>query len=70
MTSEHQAHDCPVNGCNIPLPWGFLMCRPHWRSLPCEIRYDVTWAWNKGKPVGVYRSIRDNAIRIANEVAG
>lgn len=38
--------DCAAEGCAANVPAGKLMCLPHWRSVPGEIRAEVNSAWN------------------------
>lgn len=34
-------HTCPAPGCNVQVPQSQLACRPHWYSIPPEIRSRV-----------------------------
>lgn len=31
-------HKCPAPGCTVQVPRSQLACRPHWFSIPQEIR--------------------------------
>jgi hypothetical protein len=38
-----EAHTCPAPGCNAQVPQSQLTCRPHWYSIPKDIR-DRVWS--------------------------
>lgn len=49
-------HPCPANGCDRQVSIDQLACRPHWFSLPPELRKRVGRAWRRiqnGDPAAV-----------------
>lgn len=42
------AHQCPAPGCTTMVPKAMLACRPHWFSIPSEIRSRL-WAAYRSK---------------------
>lgn len=38
--------DCAATGCPASVPAGKLMCLPHWRSVPADIRAELNSSWN------------------------
>jgi len=41
-------HPCPKVGCEEWVPFGQMACRPHWFSLPEELRNRVNKVWRGG----------------------
>lgn len=41
-------HTCPAPGCTVQVPQSQLACRPHWYSIPSEIRSRL-WAGYRSK---------------------
>lgn len=41
-------HKCPAASCSRQIPFEQMACRPHWFSLPPELRKRVSKAWRSG----------------------
>lgn len=45
-------HPCPIPPCDVQVPYGRLMCKPHWYQVPKPLR-DAVWAtWRNGAGAG------------------
>lgn len=60
---------CPVEGCALQIPEGYLTCRDHWYAIPSRLRTEVSSAlrrWRKNQiTLGELRHIQDTAIAAA-----
>lgn len=45
-------HECPINGCQVQVVAGKLMCVSHWYKVPQELRTLVWRTWNRGRGRG------------------
>lgn len=43
------AHPCAARGCITQIPQRLLMCRPHWRQVPADVRASVWLAYRRGQ---------------------
>jgi hypothetical protein len=41
------AHTCPYPGCDAYLPEQMFACKPHWFSLPIDIRNGIWRAYRR-----------------------
>jgi hypothetical protein len=44
--SPSGTHKCGIHGCDINVPDNQLLCRPHWFSIPKQLR-DQVWYTSK-----------------------
>lgn len=65
-------HECPVEGCTKQLPSHILMCKPHWFSVPKDLRDAVYAAYQGGAGLFTeeYKEARDAAIAAAEMAEG
>lgn len=42
-------HSCAARGCSAQLPPRLLMCGPHWRHVPADVRASVWLAYRRGQ---------------------
>jgi hypothetical protein len=52
-------HRCPGAGCMVDVPRSQLACRPHWFSLPADLRGRVWAAWRSGNTEAHSQAIAD-----------
>jgi hypothetical protein len=43
------AHTCHAIGCSTPVPPEMLMCAPHWRQVPAEIKAAIWRTYRPGQ---------------------
>jgi hypothetical protein len=48
-TRLHGRHQCAAKRCKIYVEAKFLMCSPHWRMVPVEIRHKVWATYRRGQ---------------------
>lgn len=63
-----QPHKCPAPGCTAEVPRSQLACRPHWYSIPPEIRSRVWSGYRSRDTVKHAQAMRD-AISFLNAEA-
>ena len=59
--SDDDKHKCPAPGCEVMCPRSILACRPHWFSIPSDIRARVNRTWRSGD-IGDYLEAREDAV--------
>lgn len=42
-------HRCPAKDCEKIVPVELLACKPHWFTLPKELRKGITDSWQEGR---------------------
>lgn len=59
--------ECPIEGCPTKHPTKMLMCKPHWYSVPAELRQKVWATYDRGRGILTeeYSEARDAAIHAA-----
>lgn len=60
----NDSHPCPARGCEKQVSIDQLACRPHWFSLPPELRRRVGRAW-RAIQNGDHTAIRAHAAAAA-----
>lgn len=61
MTDD--THKCPATGCMVRCSRAQLACRPHWFSLPPQLRAAISRTWRSG-PLDEYMGYRAEAVRL------
>lgn len=61
-------HKCPKDGCEIRVPFNTLACRPHWFSLPINLRGEISRAWRNNDLVR-HAELRQQAVTFLNGTA-
>lgn len=69
---------CPIPGCTASAQPGELLCTPHWRQVPEDLKKQVwrTWSWfvhartvqKRTAALGPYREARKAAIDAVTKV--
>lgn len=67
MSEQEWPHTCHAKGCETEVPPKMLMCRPHWFSVPAELRRRVWKAYRPGQeedkdPSPAYLAVMHEAI--------
>ena len=68
-------HTCPITGCTAQISTARLMCLPHWRQVPDDLKTAVNRAWRAyqraplgegGKVRRTYYQVRGDALKAVN----
>ena len=54
-----EQHTCQVDGCEVPIPKTWVMCRRHWQMLPRPMRKSVWSSYLVGEELGPASGTRD-----------
>jgi hypothetical protein len=54
-----RTHKCPAPGCTADVPRSQLACRPHWYSIPSEIRSRLWSGYRSGNTVKHSQAMAD-----------
>lgn len=61
-------HTCPAPGCSAQVPQSQLACRPHWYSLPAEVRSRV-WSGYRSNDTDRHNQAMADAISFLKAAA-
>lgn len=71
MSAEH---DCPIEGCQVKVAAGKLLCSTHWWKVPIDMRARINVAWkgvqqNLAGAREIHRQAMKEAIAHVNNLA-
>lgn len=63
MSGAGTVNKCPHPKCDKQKPHGHFACKPHWFSLPIQLRLRISLAWSK-REMATWLQYHDEAVQL------